>query len=47
MKIVLVGGGIGGLATYLALQKYLSDISLPITIKAYESHPDPTAPPLP
>src|SRR5262245_53901371 len=43
MKIIIVGGGIGGLATYLALQKYLSDVSLPITIKVYESHPDPTA----
>jgi 2-polyprenyl-6-methoxyphenol hydroxylase-like FAD-dependent oxidoreductase len=43
MKIVIVGGGIGGLATYLALQKYLSDVSPPVTIKVYESHPDPTS----
>jgi 2-polyprenyl-6-methoxyphenol hydroxylase-like FAD-dependent oxidoreductase len=42
MKIIVVGGGIGGLAAYLALKKYLSDISPPVTIKICESHPDPT-----
>jgi 2-polyprenyl-6-methoxyphenol hydroxylase-like FAD-dependent oxidoreductase len=43
MKIIIVGGGLGGLASYLALKKYLAEISPPVTIKVYESHPDPIA----
>jgi 2-polyprenyl-6-methoxyphenol hydroxylase-like FAD-dependent oxidoreductase len=41
MKIIIVGGGLGGLASYLALKKYLAEISHSVTIKVYESHPDP------
>jgi 2-polyprenyl-6-methoxyphenol hydroxylase-like FAD-dependent oxidoreductase len=41
MKIIIVGGGLGGLASYLALKKYLPEISPSVTIKIYESHPDP------
>jgi 2-polyprenyl-6-methoxyphenol hydroxylase-like FAD-dependent oxidoreductase len=43
MKIVIIGGGIGGLAAYLALDKYLSKFSPSVSIKVYESHPDPTS----
>jgi 2-polyprenyl-6-methoxyphenol hydroxylase-like FAD-dependent oxidoreductase len=43
MKIIIVGGGIGGLAAYLALEKYLKKISPSVCIKVYESHPDPTS----
>ncbi|KAK0188262.1 hypothetical protein F5146DRAFT_1104935 [Armillaria mellea] len=40
MKIIIVGGGIGGLAAYHALHTYLpSDVS----IKVYESYPTPDA----
>ena len=41
MKIIIVGGGLGGLASYIALKKHLAEISPPVTIKVYESHPDP------
>jgi 2-polyprenyl-6-methoxyphenol hydroxylase-like FAD-dependent oxidoreductase len=41
MKIVIIGGGVGGVATYLALEKHLSDISP--TIKVYEAYPDPAS----
>ena len=41
MKIIIVGGGLGGLASYLALKKYLAEISPPVTINVYESYPDP------
>jgi 2-polyprenyl-6-methoxyphenol hydroxylase-like FAD-dependent oxidoreductase len=37
MKIIIVGGGISGLSTYLSLQKYLSNPSS-YTIKIYEKH---------
>jgi 2-polyprenyl-6-methoxyphenol hydroxylase-like FAD-dependent oxidoreductase len=43
MKIIIVGGGIGGLAAYLALEKYLAEVSPSTTIKVYESHDDPTS----
>jgi 2-polyprenyl-6-methoxyphenol hydroxylase-like FAD-dependent oxidoreductase len=44
MKIIIVGAGIGGLTSYLGLQKMLGDLSLDPapTIKIYEAHPDPT-----
>jgi hypothetical protein len=38
MKIVIVGGEYRWFSNYLALQKYLSDVSPPVTIKVYESH---------
>jgi 2-polyprenyl-6-methoxyphenol hydroxylase-like FAD-dependent oxidoreductase len=37
MKIIIVGGGISGLSTYLFLQKYLSKVSSH-SIKIYEKH---------
>jgi 2-polyprenyl-6-methoxyphenol hydroxylase-like FAD-dependent oxidoreductase len=37
MKIIIVGGGISGLSTYLSLRKYLSNPSSH-TIKIYEKH---------
>jgi 2-polyprenyl-6-methoxyphenol hydroxylase-like FAD-dependent oxidoreductase len=40
MKIIIVGGGLCGLSTYLSLQKYLSPI-IPLDITIYESH-DPS-----
>jgi 2-polyprenyl-6-methoxyphenol hydroxylase-like FAD-dependent oxidoreductase len=42
MKIIIVGGGVGGVASYLALQKYLYSVS-GLSIKIYESHSDPSA----
>ncbi|KAK0222062.1 hypothetical protein IW262DRAFT_1460329 [Armillaria fumosa] len=39
MKVIIVGGGIGGLAAYHALHTYLPDVS----IKVYESYPTPDA----
>lgn len=41
MKIVIVGGGIGGLSTYLFLQKELSSKDPSIKILIYESHETP------
>ncbi|KAJ7760707.1 hypothetical protein DFH07DRAFT_867829 [Mycena maculata] len=38
MKIIIVGGGIGGLAAYLALRKHLADASPPVTILVFEAH---------
>ncbi|KAK0464734.1 uncharacterized protein EV420DRAFT_1618490 [Desarmillaria tabescens] len=38
MKVIIVGGGIGGLATYHALHTYLPSNT---TIKVYESYPSP------
>jgi 2-polyprenyl-6-methoxyphenol hydroxylase-like FAD-dependent oxidoreductase len=38
MTIIIIGGGICGLSTYLALKKHLPST---ITIKLYESHPSP------
>ncbi len=40
MKIIIVGGGIGGLAAYHALQTYLPSN---VSIKVYESYPTPDA----
>ncbi|CAK5269307.1 unnamed protein product [Mycena citricolor] len=37
MKIAIVGGGISGIATYLALRKHLSDASPPASIVVYEA----------
>jgi 2-polyprenyl-6-methoxyphenol hydroxylase-like FAD-dependent oxidoreductase len=42
MKIIIVGGGIGGLSSYLSLSKHLSQLCPPVLIKIYESYPDPT-----
>jgi 2-polyprenyl-6-methoxyphenol hydroxylase-like FAD-dependent oxidoreductase len=41
MKILIVGGGIGGLAIYRALRKHLADTT-GIFIKIVESHESPT-----
>src|SRR5271168_2988275 len=41
MKILIVGGGVGGLATYHALRKHLADIT-GLSIKIVESHESPT-----
>ncbi|KAJ7746329.1 hypothetical protein B0H16DRAFT_1557065 [Mycena metata] len=38
MKIIIVGGGIGGLAAYHALRKHLADASPPVSILIFESH---------
>ncbi|KAJ7056686.1 hypothetical protein C8F01DRAFT_1220946 [Mycena amicta] len=38
MKVVIVGGGIGGLAIYLALRKHLAEASPPVEIVFFESH---------
>ncbi|KAJ7236263.1 hypothetical protein B0H12DRAFT_1204511 [Mycena haematopus] len=38
MKIIIVGGGIGGIAAYHALRKHLADASPPVTILVLESH---------
>ncbi|KAJ7116506.1 hypothetical protein C8R44DRAFT_627586 [Mycena epipterygia] len=38
MKIIIVGGGIGGIAAYHALRKHLADASPPVTIVVLESH---------
>lgn len=43
MNIIIVGGGVGGVAAYLALEKHLSDASPPVTIKIYEAYPDPAS----
>jgi 2-polyprenyl-6-methoxyphenol hydroxylase-like FAD-dependent oxidoreductase len=43
MKVIIIGAGIGGLTTYLALRKYLADSAPTITIKVYESHGSPTS----
>ncbi|KAK0487224.1 hypothetical protein IW261DRAFT_597748 [Armillaria novae-zelandiae] len=40
MKIIIVGGGIGGLAAYHALRTYLAP---DVSIKVYESYPTPDA----
>ena len=42
MKIIIVGGGIGGLAIYHALRKHLGDSVTGISIKVVESHESPT-----
>ena len=39
MKIVIIGGGIGGLVTYHALRKHLADADPSISVKLVESHP--------
>lgn len=47
MKIIIVGGGIGGLSTYLFLQKELSPIiakDAPLEMLIYESHKTPKKP---
>jgi 2-polyprenyl-6-methoxyphenol hydroxylase-like FAD-dependent oxidoreductase len=36
MKIIIIGGGIGGFSAYHALQKHLSD---KVTLKVYEAYP--------
>ncbi|KAJ7690132.1 hypothetical protein B0H17DRAFT_1011744 [Mycena rosella] len=38
MKIIIVGGGIGGIAAYHALRKHLADASPPVSIVIFESH---------
>ncbi|KAF8207063.1 hypothetical protein K438DRAFT_422245 [Mycena galopus ATCC 62051] len=38
MKIIIVGGGIGGIAAYHALRKHLADASPPVSILVLESH---------
>lgn len=38
MKVIIVGGGISGLATYHALQTYLPSN---VSVKVYESYPSP------
>jgi 2-polyprenyl-6-methoxyphenol hydroxylase-like FAD-dependent oxidoreductase len=38
MKIIIVGGGISGLSTYLFLKKYLSELPSTTSIKIYEKH---------
>ncbi|KAJ7163914.1 hypothetical protein C8R43DRAFT_879406 [Mycena crocata] len=38
MKIIIVGGGIGGIAAYHALRKHLADASPPVTLVVFESH---------
>ncbi len=38
MKVIIVGGGIGGLATYHALQTYLPSN---VSVEVYESYPSP------
>ncbi|KAJ7183237.1 hypothetical protein C8R46DRAFT_1066346 [Mycena filopes] len=38
MKIIIVGGGIGGIAAYLALRKHLADASPAVSIVVFESH---------
>nr|GAT52445.1 FAD-binding protein [Mycena chlorophos] len=39
MKVVIVGGGIGGVATYLALRKHLADASPSVELVLLEAHP--------
>ncbi|KAF2110534.1 hypothetical protein BDV96DRAFT_650653 [Lophiotrema nucula] len=46
MKIIIVGGGISGLSTYLHLRKHLPDPSSH-SIKIYESHPPRSSDTLP
>jgi 2-polyprenyl-6-methoxyphenol hydroxylase-like FAD-dependent oxidoreductase len=43
MKVIIIGAGIGGLLTYLSLQKHLSDSLPSLTIKVYESHGSPSS----
>ncbi|KAJ7672186.1 hypothetical protein DFH06DRAFT_1124121 [Mycena polygramma] len=38
MKIIIVGGGIGGIAAYHALRKHLADASPPVSIVVLEAH---------
>ncbi|KAJ6577479.1 hypothetical protein B0H19DRAFT_1207920 [Mycena capillaripes] len=38
MKIIIVGGGIGGIAAYHALRKHLADASPPVSIIVLEAH---------
>jgi 2-polyprenyl-6-methoxyphenol hydroxylase-like FAD-dependent oxidoreductase len=38
MKIIIVGGGIGGVAAYHALRKHLADASPPVSIVVFEAH---------
>ncbi|KAF7312050.1 FAD-binding protein [Mycena indigotica] len=38
MKVVIVGGGVGGISMYLALRKHLAAASPPIDITLFESH---------
>jgi 2-polyprenyl-6-methoxyphenol hydroxylase-like FAD-dependent oxidoreductase len=44
MKVIIIGAGIGGLTSYLGLQKMLGDLNLDPapTIKVYEAHANPT-----
>jgi 2-polyprenyl-6-methoxyphenol hydroxylase-like FAD-dependent oxidoreductase len=50
LRIIIIGGGIGGLAAYRAFQKYLtstssSDSSSPpaVTVRLYEAYPTPSS----
>ncbi|KAJ6570075.1 hypothetical protein DFH09DRAFT_421418 [Mycena vulgaris] len=43
MKIIIVGGGIGGIAAYHALRKHLADASPPVSIVVFESHESMTS----
>jgi 2-polyprenyl-6-methoxyphenol hydroxylase-like FAD-dependent oxidoreductase len=43
MKVLIIGAGIGGLTTYLALQKHLANSVTPFTVKIYESYGSPTS----
>ncbi|KAF7327410.1 FAD-binding protein [Mycena kentingensis (nom. inval.)] len=38
MKIIIVGGGIGGVSVFLALKKHLADASPPAEILLFEAH---------
>ncbi|KAJ6608665.1 hypothetical protein B0H10DRAFT_1815324 [Mycena sp. CBHHK59/15] len=38
MKIIIIGGGIGGVAAYHALRKHLAEASPPVEIVVFESH---------
>lgn len=41
MKIIIVGAGIGGLSTYLALKKHISPLDPSLQIRIFESHSSP------
>src|SRR5277367_3122138 len=43
MKIIIIGAGIGGLSSYLAIDKFLKDILPPqtLSVRVYESHANP------
>ncbi|KAJ7138700.1 hypothetical protein C8R43DRAFT_1202242 [Mycena crocata] len=38
MKIIIIGGGIGGIAAYHTLRKHLADVYPPVTVVVFESH---------